>query len=227
MSARLSMPPVLATETHDQFLVSHGKSGVVGVFTYTEPLALRRGEHVIVQSSRGVEIGSVLCPASLRQARLIGSTSSGQLLRRATHDDQIHRDQQAEIEQTIFSTSRAWAHERGLALEILDVDLMFDDTQAILQFVGKETDTEKLAQALEEHFHLAIRLENLSGPLVPDEHEHGGCDKPDCGRSAGGGCTTCSTGGGCSSCGSSKVDLREYFGHLRTKMEDKQRIPLA
>ena len=68
-----------------------------------------------------------------------------------------------------------------------------------------------------------IRLENLS--LPKEEHEHGGCDKPDCGRESGGGCSTCSTGGGCSTCGSGKTDLREYFGHLRTKMES--RIPLA
>jgi hypothetical protein len=67
----------------------------------------------------------------------------------------------------------------------------------------------------------------LAVPAAPDAHEHGGCDKPDCGRTAGGGCTSCSSGGGCSSCGSSKVDLRPYFSHLRDKMEAKGRIALA
>ena len=131
------------------------------------------------------------------------------------------------IEERIFETSRAWAVHDGLMLEILDVDVLLDGSNAIIQFLGIDTDTEKFALALEQHFSLAIRLENLAVHEPHEEHEHGGCDKPDCGRSAGGGCSTCSTGGGCSSCGSGKTDLREYFGHLRTKMESGQRTPLA
>jgi hypothetical protein len=213
---------------HDQFIVSFGKIGALGVFTAAEPLMLRRGQAVIVQTSRGVEIGTVLCQATLRQARLLGATSSGPLLRLVSTEDEARRDERAEFERRIFETSRAWAERDGLALAILDVDLMFDGGQAIVQFVGNDADTENLAQALELHFAMAIRLENLAAPMPEENHEHGGCDKPDCGRTAGGGCTTCSTGGGCSSCSSgNKTDLREYFGHLRTKMETSQRIPLA
>ena len=212
---------------HDQFIVSFGKIGALGVFMAAQPLMLRRGQAVIVQTSRGVEIGTVLCQATLRQARLLGATSSGALLRLVSVDDEARRDERAEFERRIFEASRAWAERDGLALAILDVDLMFDGAQAIVQFVGDDADTENLAQALEQHFAMAIRLENLAAPVPEEKHEHGGCDKPDCGRTAGGGCTTCSTGGGCSSCGSAKTDLREYFGHLRTKMETSQRIPLA
>lgn len=223
-------PPVaIALDAHDPFLVSHGRSGVIGAFTLTEPLPIGRGQTVIVQTARGVEIGTVLGPASIRQARLFGASSSGALLRRVTDQDETRRSELAQIEQQIFEIARAWATRADLAIEILDVDLLFDGQQAIVQFLGKDTDTEKFAQALEQHFDLTIRLENLAVPSAPEEHEHGGCDKPDCGRTAdgGGGCTTCSTGGGCSSCGSAKVDMREYFGHLRTKMETNQRIPLA
>lgn len=214
-------------ESYDQYVVSHGKSGVVGVFTAADALPLRRGQAVIVQSGRGLEIGTVLREATVRQARLLGAVSAGALLRGVTREDQTRRDEQTALEHAIFETSRAWAQRDGLALDILDVDLLFDGRQAIVQFVGAEADTDLLAQALEAQFKLAIRLENLADPIPHEEHEHG-CDKPDCGRTAGGGsCTTCSTGGGCSSCGSSKVDLREYFGHLRTRMETQQRTPLA
>jgi hypothetical protein len=228
MNALISMPTRRTAAMHDQFVVSHGKSGALGVFTADEPLTLARGQAVLVRTNRGVEIGAVLCSATLRQARILGAISSGPLLRRLTVDDEARRDELAEVEHRIFETSRAWAQRDGLALEILDVDQVFDGAQAVVQFVGKNTDTEKLAQALELHFQLAIRLENLAAPAPPAEHEHGGCDKPDCGRSAdGGGCSTCSTGGGCSSCGSGKTDLRDYFGHLRAKMETDKRIPLA
>ena len=225
MSALLPAPVAPLADAHDQFVVSHGKSGVIGVFTAPEPTALTRGQSVIVQSNRGVEIGAVLGRASIHQARLFGATSSGTLLRRVTPQDEARRRDLAFLAGQIFDTSRDWAERDSLAIEILDVDLFFDGRQAIVQFVGNDTDTEKLAEALEEHFRLTIRLENLVVPVV---EEKAGCDKPDCGRTAdggGGGCTTCSTGGGCSTCGSGKVDLREYFGHLRTKMEN--RIPLA
>ncbi len=217
--------PGVRVQPHDQFIVSFGKNGALGVFTSDKPLTLRRGQKVLVQSSRGVEVGSVLRPATLQQARLLGATSSASLLRAVTRDDEIQRDQLADLQQRLFDMSRNLAQRDGLTLEILDVDVMFDRAQAIIQFVGIDADTEKLASALELHFAMTIRLENLSVPKPNDEHEHGGCDKPDCGRTTGGGCSTCGTGGGCSTCGSGKTDLREYFGHLRTKMES--RTPLV
>src|ERR1043165_223541 len=200
-------------EIHDQFIVTSGKSGAVGVFTSDEPLKLRRGQRVIIQTQRGIEIGSVLCPASLRQARILGATSSGALLRCVTSEDESHHTELATLEQSVFETSRAWAARDALDLEILDVELLFDAKQAIIQFVGVETpEMEVFAEALRQHFDLIIRLENVAPQLAESDAEpkhH--CDKPDCGRSAGGsGCTSCGTGG-CSSCGTGKVDMREYF----------------
>lgn len=211
---------------HDQFVVSHGKSGAVGVFTAPAPLPLRRGQAVVLETTRGIEIGSILRPASLLQARVLGATSSGLLLRPLTSDDETQRLERAALEQSIFDTSRSWRSRDGLTIEILDVDLLFDGRLAIIQFVGPSIGTEMFAESLQDHFALTVRLENLAQPMLPDGEDHAhGCDKPDCGRTAdsGSGCSTCSTGG----CGSAKVDIREYFGHLRDRMETNQRIPLV
>ncbi|HZZ81362.1 MAG TPA: hypothetical protein VFE62_22860 [Gemmataceae bacterium] len=209
---------------HDQFIVCHGKSGILGVFTAEEPMTLARGQAVIVQTSRGAEFGSVLAPASLRQARLLGTVSAGTLLRCANPADDASRSQIAEREQQIFDAARDLS--AGTSIEVLDVDLLFQGDFAIVQFVGRDDDVDRLGQALEQRFGISVRLENVAMPK--EEHAHGGCDKPDCGRSAGGGeCTSCSTGDGCSSCGSAKVDLRPYFSHLRDKMQAQQRIPLV
>ena len=216
-------PGVRVEPSADQYLVSHGKSGVVGVFMADEPVPLPRGCEVVVQTARGVEIGEVLGPATIRQARLIGAGSAGTLLRRTAVADQTRRESLARLEHHLFEACRACTSDA--ALEVLDVDLLFDGEHAIVQFVGADADAERLAPALEEQFNLTIRLENLATPAVHEDDEHH-CDKPDCGKDAGG-CTSCSTGGGCSSCGTSKVDMTAYFGHLRTKMETSQRIPLA
>lgn len=220
MSAFPPQPPVAELEAVDQFLVSYGKSGAVGVFTGDDVGPLRRGTAVVIQTSRGIERGSILGPATLRQARVVGAVSSGSILRVVTEADE---EQQCELKsraESLFAASRASARDEGLALDILDVDMLFDGRTAILQFIGAETNLDVFAAALQTQFDVIIRLENLVAPM-PEEH---GCGKPDCGRGAGG-CTDCSSGGGCSSCGSHKVDMREYFAHLRTQMEQR-RTPL-
>jgi hypothetical protein len=223
----MSAMPVVPSGAHDQFIVSHGKSGAVGVFTSERPLPLRRGGRVLIQTARGMEIGTVLCPATLHQARLLGATSSGTLLRPMTPEDDARRAELAQLAQAIFAAGRAWSARDRAAMEVLDVELLFDAQLAVVQFVGDDADSLSFAQALEQQFGVTIRLENLANPVETPDETKTGCDKPDCGRSAGGSCTSCSSGGGCSSCGSGKVDLRPYFSHLREKMPTQQRIPLA
>ncbi|MBI2804931.1 MAG: hypothetical protein HYX68_08120 [Planctomycetes bacterium] len=226
MTFPLSSSTPGAIDAPVQFVVSHGRSGALGIFTAVAFQPFRRGQRVLVRTQRGIETGTVLGPANSRQAMLLHTTSDGQLLRSVNADDEALRGRLLLVEQEIFTKSRAWAARDGLDVEVLDVELLFDGSLAIVQFVGPDADAEKLAVTLEQKFELPIRLENLAAPTAHEETNHG-CDKPDCGRGAGGGCSTCSTGGGCSTCGSSKVDLREYFGHLRVKMEEKHRIPLA
>jgi hypothetical protein len=62
---------------------------------------------------------------------------------------------------------------------------------------------------------------------LPAQEEHGGCGEPNCGRVNGGGCTDCATGGGCATgCGTGKADMKDYFAHLRAKMEQRNMTPL-
>jgi hypothetical protein len=208
MSALPSLAPLPALDAAEQFLVGYGKSGAVGVFLAPGPLALRRG--------------TLLGPATLRQARILGAVSAGALLRRATPADERRRAEQAARAEAVFATSQARAQQEGLDIDLLDVDLLFDGQLAVLQYVGTDEALDSLAQALERQLGIAIRLENLAVAPVIEESAH--CDKPDCGRE-GGGCSSCGTGGGCSSCGSAKVELRDYFAHLRTQLE-ANRTPL-
>lgn len=204
-------------------MVSFGKSGALGVFAAVDPLPLRRGQAVVIETSRGIEIGTVLRAASLQQARVLGAMSSGTLLRQATSEDGDRRTEAAAVAQHIFESGRARAERDGLTLEVLDVDVTLDGRSAIVQFIGADADAAMLAPALEQQFPLAVRFENLAAPM-PEDHDHAGCGKPDCGRNGDAGCSTCGSGG-CSTCGSGTTDLREYFSHLRTQMAS--RIPLA
>ena len=65
-----------------EYLATHGQSSHLGRFVSSGPLDLKRGDRVVIQTDRGLEIGNVLCPASENHVRLL-PLPPGQLLRRA------------------------------------------------------------------------------------------------------------------------------------------------
>lgn len=215
---------------HEFFLVNHGKSGVLGSFGAQVPLAPRRGDRVLVQSQRGLEVGTVLGPASVRQARLLGSQSSGVLLRQLLPDDASVLHTLHKREQELIAKGTALAEVLAPTLVVLDAELFFDGRHALMQILcASDLDVDALVRRLQNEFDLEIKLENLAamgeGESGDHPHEGGGCGKPDCGKSEGG-CSTCSTGGGCSSCGSGGIEIKNYFAHLREGMASRQRTPL-
>jgi cell fate regulator YaaT (PSP1 superfamily) len=215
--------------TFSEYLVSYGSTGGFGCFAGDSELACDRGERVVIETLRGMEVGVVLCEATDQHARLLPAHSGGRLLRRATDQDEMalgHMRQQAQV---LFQRCRDLAADLGLPLEVLDVEVLFDGSQVIIQHLAPpDCNAAALVEALAREHGLTVRLENLAlTPAVVKEESGGGCGKPDCGRvEGGGGCTSCGSSG-CSSCGGGKVDMRQYFAHLRGKMEQHlERTPL-
>lgn len=210
------------------YLVQYGLEGALGSFRAADGLRPRRGEKVVLQGERGLEAGTILGPASVRQSRLLGN--AGQIARRwgAAEDALFLRARgQAEI---MFRAARSLAGELQLGVEILDVDLALDGSRALLLLLSPPgEDPEPLLLGLRNAFGVAVQYHNLAGEKMAEAHpeeEEGGCGKEGCGKE-GGGCSTCGSGGGCGSgCGSGGVDLREYFGQLRGRMEKTGRVPL-
>jgi hypothetical protein len=148
-------------------------------------------------------------------------------VRRASEADEAEARRLRALAHVVFAEARRLTAEGGLPFEILDVELLLDGRRAIVQHLRwADCDYDPFAEALGRAQGVEVFMEDLALPPSPAAEEHGGCGQPGCGRAnGGGGCSSCGTGGGCSSCGG-KVDMREYFAHLRTKMEQKQRVPL-
>jgi hypothetical protein len=216
----IATEPILSAD----YLVSHGKSGAFGRFLADGPLELSRGERVVVRTSRGLEMGVVLRRANDAHSSVMSHLPVGALLRRATGDDEQAAARLQALAHALFGDSRRLSEELALPLEILDVEVLFDRSKAILHYLNSAAcNAEPMVAALAQSHGISILLENLATPSVVEVSE-GGCGKPDCGRGAGG-CTSCGSGG-CSTCGSGGVDLRPYFAHLRGQLEDQQRWPL-
>lgn len=217
--------PAPAPVLPDQYIASYGKSGGLGCFTALPDEVFARGERVLLQTPRGLELGVILGPATLRQARLLGAMTAGDIHRRLTPADAELLQRNQHRAQALFNLCRSTVVERSLPLEILDVDLLFDEQHALIQFVGRdEAALSELADALGSQTDRRISFENIAVPGEPRAVD--GCGKPDCGKTGGAGCSSCGAGG-CSSCGNGPVDLTPYFAHLRTKMEQSGRTPLA
>lgn len=216
---------MIASIVPRQYLVSQGASGGFGRFQAAPPLVYQRGDEVVVRSQRGVELGQVLWEITAPQCELLKRIPLGEILRTATEEDLAHSTKLRSLAEELFQRGRLAARELQLPLEILDVQVLLDGQRAIAQHVGKATGPlDELAARMAGGHQITIFFENLNEPGEAVPEEAGGCGKPDCGW-VGGGCSTCSTGG-CSSCGSSGVDLRQYFAHLRSKMEENQRVSL-
>jgi cell fate regulator YaaT (PSP1 superfamily) len=211
-----------------EYVVSYGTSGGFDRFRAEAPLPCRRGDRVVVESRRGLELGVVLCEATAEHARLL--PGGGRLLRRAADDDERAGERLRERARRLCEECGRLAAGLGLPLAVVDVELLLDGRQAVVQHLAPaDCDAGALVEVLARGHGLVARLENLALPAAPAEEEGaGGCGKPGCGRTAGGGgCSTCGSGGGCSSCGSGKVDMRAYFAHLRERMEQHAaRTPL-
>jgi hypothetical protein len=208
-----------------EYLVTHGSAGEFGRFQALLPLECRRGDRVVLHSHWGLEIGVVLCPATPRHARLLPTAPVGQLLRIATAADEQTAEQMRQRSQCLFEDGSRLAGQLGLPLQVLDVDLSLDGRKGIIHFVGEANcGLDSFAATLAGRHNLFLLMHNLA--LAMPEEEAGGCGEPNCGRGHGG-CTSCGTAGGCATgCGTGKADMKDYFAHLRAKMERRNMTPL-
>src|SRR5437899_2307164 len=108
MSAPLNL--TATAQSHDRewpehYLVAHGKNGALASFPVETPMQLRRGERVVLQTSRGLEAGEVRGAASVHQARLLG-VGAGVILRRFSETDRDAQAAALDLAQRIFETGR-------------------------------------------------------------------------------------------------------------------------
>jgi cell fate regulator YaaT (PSP1 superfamily) len=208
----------------DEYLVTYGQTGEIGRFRPADELVCQRGERVVVRTPRGLELATVLCTATERHATLLESNAVGELLRRATSDDDAIAAGIRERSRTLLDDARRLTAELTLPLEVLDVEITLDGHRVTLYHLRwAECDERPLVSALSKKYEAMVGMRDLALPAGANA-----CGRPDCGNQ-GGNCTTCGTGGCSTGCGSKALtqEVQEYFRGLRQKMEQQNRVPLA
>jgi hypothetical protein len=197
-----------------EYLIQYGLSGFVGRFA--GGFAAARGDRVVVRTPRGVEPGTVLCPADGRYAGAIDPAAGGDLLRPATAADL------ADDGRGVLAEAERLAGD--LPLTFLDVEAMLDGPVVLHAVPWAACDADGLFAELSARFGRPVRLFDVSRtPTAADPPEKscgsgcgsGGCSDGVCGTKAGG----CSSGGCSRKAVKSADDLTAYFADLRTQME--------
>lgn len=204
------------------YLVRYGRSAFVGRFLGESAIELARGDRAVVRTPRGLELGYALGRADERFAATIDPAAGGELIRRATPEDEQAAERSESISRSVLSLAEGRVGDGRLPVSLLDAETLLDGTTILHILPWTEFDADSFAASVG----VTIRLHDVSRtPTAPDPPT--GCGKPGCGTTVGG-CSSCGPGGGCSTGGCSKGsvksanELTSYFADLRAKMEARR-----
>src|SRR5262245_43072209 len=161
------------------YLVSCGLAGDVAPYRAGHPLALPRGERVVVRGLRGLELGEILRPASEQHIRHFGKP--GELLRPAGEEDLASARAAVRRAWALLERGGAVARGLGMPVELLDAEVLLGGEDATLVCLRwGECDLRDLVRPLSSEFGLSLTLSGLTAPSA------GGCGE--------GGCGSCGSG---------------------------------
>jgi len=167
-----------------RLVVRYGAMRLLGDFETRRGTVFRRNEDVVVRSERGVEWGTVLCPATERTGEYLGNTrsNSGRILRIATSEDRRTRSETAEREKQYFTQAAAMISERLVQMQLIDIEQIFGGERLILYYLSEgRIDFRELVKGMAREFNMRIEMRQIG---IRDEAkllaDYGDCGKPLC-----------------------------------------------
>ena len=168
----------------------NGKVTVIGVrfrtagrIYYFDPgdFELTRGNHVIVETARGLEYGYVVGPRMEVDEKNITQPLKP-VIRISTEEDDIREKKNREREREAFWICRERIQKRGLEMKLIDAEYTFDNSKVLFYFTADgRVDFRELVKDLAGVFRTRIELRQVG---VRDETKilggYGSCGRPLC-----------------------------------------------
>jgi cell fate regulator YaaT (PSP1 superfamily) len=175
------------TATHA--LIRFGAMGYVGRFRFEHRFDIDRGSRVVVQSSRGLEIGEVLWIGGADSALVQDQPDSGMVLRATTAEDAATERLLRASVLPAFEACRQLIEQRGVPVDLVDAEQLLDGQTIIFYFLGDPPPvladiTAELTGRFEAHVQFRPFGERMA-------HDCGACGNDN------GGCGHCSADGTC------------------------------
>ena len=150
---------------------------------YFDPkdIEMKKGEHVIVETARGVEYGTVVMPTTEMEDSEVTQPLKP-VIRKATEDDSEKEKRNREKEREAFKICKEKIVKHGLEMKLIDAEYTFDNNKVLFYFTADgRVDFRELVKDLASVFRTRIELRQIG---VRDETKIlggiGFCGRPLC-----------------------------------------------
>ena len=163
-----------------KYIVRYGAMRLLGIFSRNSDERLFHGTRVIVRTSRGQEVGTLLCEATQEAvAALPKGMEEDRLIRVMTTADETECRQMLAVEKTEFEKTAEIIRRMKIVMELVRVEHIFGGERLIVYYVAEgRIDFRELVKALAAEFQTRIEMRQIG---VRDETKLL-ADIGDCGR---------------------------------------------
>jgi len=165
-----------------QYITRFGAMRILGLFCFdTKPL--RHGTQVIVRTSRGQEVGVVLCEATPEALEHLDADHEvGRILREMTYDDLVVMRRMKTDEKNEFQRCRNIIERMNIDMTLVRLEHIFGGERIVVYYVAEgRVDFRELVKALAAEFQTRIEMRQIG---VRDETkllaDFGDCGKECC-----------------------------------------------
>ncbi len=153
---------------------------ILGVMTSKQPY--RYGDQVVARSSRGTEIGTVLCEATPTAMDAMAEPTEGRILRPLSNDDRAQSEHFESKVNEDLETCQRCVDALSLKMELVDVERILGGERVIVYFLADaRVDFRQLVRDLAKQFQTRIEMRQIG---VRDEAkllaDYGDCGQPIC-----------------------------------------------
>ncbi len=165
------------------YVVRYGATRQLGDFNGRSLPPLARQTAVIIRSERGVEWGTVLCPATKQTRSYLGNTGEpGRILRLPSPEDEERRDNARAKEKLEFATCAGMIRDHHLQMQLIDVEHLMTDDRVIFYYLAEgRVDFRELVKTLAKELQVRVEMRQIG---IRDEAkllaDYGDCGKPVC-----------------------------------------------
>ena len=164
----------------DVISVKFRRAGKLYFFSPGE-LTIKTGDHVIVETARGIEYGDVVQGTHPVDDALIIPPLK-EVLRLATEEDTVHETENRAKEEEAFRSCKEKIRKHGLDMKLISCEYTFDNSKILFYFTSDgRVDFRELVKDLASQFRTRIELRQVG---VRDETKMlgglGSCGRPLC-----------------------------------------------
>jgi len=165
-----------------KYVVRHGVMRHLGVFTTRGRDTYARGVAVVARTSRGLEVGEVLCEATEHVVASMENPKQGQILRPQNDEDTGELRRMLEQQQKEHDLCRQGIAELNLEMQLVDVEHLYGGERIIVYYLAEDrVDFRQLVKNLAKEFQTRIEMRQIG---VRDEAkllaDYGDCGKEVC-----------------------------------------------